>query len=73
MGNMERGPVHRAGLTNTVGRQSDHATCDSNTAHTRPYLEAGATTFVTEIHPTAERGYDFTALADMIEWRDSQR
>lgn len=37
-----------------------------------PYLEAGATTFVTEIHPTAKDGYDFAALEDMIIWRDRQ-
>jgi probable F420-dependent oxidoreductase len=36
------------------------------------YLEAGATTFVTEIHPTAEDGYDFTALEEMIIWRERQ-
>jgi probable F420-dependent oxidoreductase len=34
------------------------------------YREAGASTFTTEIHPTAA-GYDFGTLEQMIKWRDN--
>jgi len=34
------------------------------------YLHAGATTFITEIHPTSAQGFDFGVLEEMISWRD---
>jgi len=34
------------------------------------YLDAGATTFITEIHPTPADGFDFTVVEEMISWRD---
>ncbi|WP_123026622.1 LLM class F420-dependent oxidoreductase [Mycolicibacterium stellerae] len=37
------------------------------------YLEAGATTFTTEIHPDPVSGFDFTILEEMLAWRDRQR
>lgn len=36
------------------------------------FLNAGATTFTTEIHPTDE-GYDFSVLNEMLAWRDAQQ
>lgn len=36
------------------------------------FLDAGATTFTTEIWPTDE-GYDFTTLNEVLAWRDKQR
>ncbi|MCW2650592.1 MAG: hypothetical protein QOE41_3196 [Mycobacterium sp.] len=36
------------------------------------FLDAGATLFTTEIHPTDD-GYDFTKLQEMISWRDGVR
>jgi probable F420-dependent oxidoreductase len=35
------------------------------------YRDAGATTFLTEIHPTAD-GYDFSTLDKMLKWRGNQ-
>lgn len=37
------------------------------------YLEAGATTFMTEIHPDPVKGFDFTLLEEMLTWRDRHR
>ena len=37
------------------------------------YLDAGATTFMTEIHPNPVDGYDFTVLEEMLTWREHQR
>ena len=37
------------------------------------YLDAGATTFMTEIHPNPIDGYDFTILEEMLTWREHQR
>jgi probable F420-dependent oxidoreductase len=37
------------------------------------YVDAGATTFITEVHPNPLKGYDFSALEDMLAWRDQSR
>ncbi|MET0455415.1 MAG: LLM class F420-dependent oxidoreductase [Mycobacterium sp.] len=37
------------------------------------FLNVGATTLMTEIHPTPDRGYDFSTLEGMILWRDRYR
>jgi probable F420-dependent oxidoreductase len=36
------------------------------------YHAAGATTFIAEVAPSPDTGYDFTALEEMLAWRDRQ-
>jgi probable F420-dependent oxidoreductase len=37
------------------------------------YLDAGATTVMTEIHPNAATGYDFSVLEEILDWRERRR
>jgi hypothetical protein len=37
------------------------------------YRQAGATTFIAEIAPDPTTGYDFSALEEMLAWRDRQQ
>ncbi|MBE9621672.1 hypothetical protein [Mycolicibacterium smegmatis] len=43
---------------------------DAESANT--FRDGGASTFTTEIHPTAD-GYDFSVLTEMLAWRDAQQ
>lgn len=54
------------------GAQIERSTLFVDKASAEEYLEAGATMFTTEIHPTAE-GYDFMFLDEMLAWRDANQ
>lgn len=58
-----------------AGRDDDvieRAVTWSSAADADALRDEGATLFTTEIKPT-DAGYDFTTLADMLEWRDANQ